>query len=116
MNIIFGREQAELMQDKYTILELDTFRIGGQTVAAFCAVEGIPIMELPNVSSMKNLHENLLVEYKKQNWSYCNQAIEHLHGFWGREVDTFYESLTERIRHYSENCPGDAWDGIIIKN
>lgn len=113
MNIIFGRDQAESMQDRYTMLELDTFKIGDQIVTAFCAISSIPILEMPKVESMKNLHDNLLIEYKKRNWNYCEQALEHLTGFWESEVDTFYSSLRDRIQEYSENDPGETWDGII---
>lgn len=115
MNIIFGREQAEAMKEKYTILELDTFKIGGQIVTAFCAVDTIPIMEMPKVESMKNLHENLLIEYRKKNWNYCEQALEHLVGCWNHEVDTFYDSIRQRVADYSEHDPGDDWNGVIIK-
>lgn len=116
MNIIFGREQAEAMQSKHTILELDTFRIGEQTVTAFCAVDNIPIMEMPKVESMKQLHANLLVEFRKKNWNYCEQALEHLTGRWGHEVDTFYDTMRQRVAEYTENDPGDNWDGVIIKD
>jgi hypothetical protein len=110
MNIIFGREQAESMKIKYTILELDTFKIGDQTVTAFCAVDGIPILDMPRIESMKELHSNLLVEYKKQNWNYCEQALEHLVGFWNHELDTFYNTINQRMLECkNQKLDGDWW-------
>ena len=109
MNIFFGREQAELMQDKYTILELDTFKIGDQTVAAFCAVEGIPIMEMPRIESVKSLHANLLENYRKGDWNYCDQALEHLAGFWNHELDTFYDSIKQRIAEHKDKELEENW-------
>lgn len=110
MNIIFGRESAEAMQDKYTILELDTFRFPtDQEVTAFCAVEGIPLLDMPKVESMKALHANLLENYRKGDWNYCEQALEHLTGFWNHELDTFYDSLKERIEENKEAVLTESW-------
>lgn len=115
MNIIFGRDQASALGERYTVLELDTIRVKSNNteIIAFCVVESIPIMNMPKVESMKNLHENLLIEYRKRNWNYCEQAMEHLVGFWGQEVDTFYNSMRDRIQEYAINEPGDNWDGVI---
>jgi hypothetical protein len=118
MNIIFGRDNAVALSEKYTVLELDTIKFGpdGPEVTAFCAVENIPIFDMPKVESMKTLHENLLVEYRKRNWNYCTQALEHLTGFWGHELDTFYNSISSRVTSYTESDPGDEWTGVIEKN
>ena len=112
MNIIFGREQAANLAESYTVLELDTIRFGpgGTELTAFCVVESMPILKMPQLESMKNLHQNLLIEYRKRNWNYCTQALEHLRGFWGDEVDTFYDNLIGRINEQIELGDNDAWD------
>ena len=118
MNIIFGREQAASLESKYTVLELDTIRIGadGDIVTAFCVVENVPILDMPKVEKMKELHVNLMIEYRKQNWNYCEQAMEHLTGFWNHEMDTFYHSLIGRVNKYKEEPPEADWDGMIEKS
>ena len=118
MNIIFGREHAATMSEKYTVLELDTIRIGagGQELTAFCVVENISILDMPKIENMKDLHQNLLTEYRKKNWNYCSQAIEHLKGFWNGEIDTFYDHLQERINEYTTTPPGEDWDWVIEKS
>lgn len=117
MNIIFGKENLGDLDQKHTVLELDTIRIMpmGKTITAYCLVEDIPIMNMPRVESMKNLHINLLENYRKRDWNYCTQALEHLLGFWGSEMDSYYQSLQQRIAKYIEQDPGDTWDGIIEK-
>ncbi|CAB4138187.1 hypothetical protein UFOVP328_380 [uncultured Caudovirales phage] len=117
MNIIFGKENLPEVDEKYTVLELDTFRIlpVQQLVTAYCLVENIPIQNLPKVESMRDLHENLLINYRKRDWNYCEQALEHLVGFWGSEMDTYYTTLIQRIAKYSEQDPGELFDGIIEK-
>lgn len=117
MNIIFGRDQAALLGEKYTVLELDTIRIApsGPEITAFCVIETIPITSMPQVQSMKSLHENLIIEYRKRNWNYCEQALEHLLGFWGQELDTYYDNIRQRVQEYAVNEPDDSWDGVIEK-
>lgn len=115
MNIIFGRERADAMQDKYTILELDTFKIGDQIVTAFCAVGSIPILEMPKIESMKSLHANMLENYRKCDWNYCEQALEHLSGFWNHELDTFYDTIAQRIAENKHQDLGSDW-WIILKS
>jgi hypothetical protein len=118
MNIIFGRENADVMSKKYTVLELDTVKLmpAGTSITAFCAVENIPIVDMPRVDSMKSLHENLLINYRKKDWNYCQQALEHLTGFWGHDLDTFYHDIGQRIAAYMETDPGPEWDGAIQKS
>ena len=49
MNIIFGDNVAELAREKYTVLELDTFLVDGQTATAYAIVEKIPLLEMTNL-------------------------------------------------------------------
>tara|TARA_R110000772_G_scaffold79192_3_gene169525 strand:+ start:216 stop:578 length:363 start_codon:yes stop_codon:yes gene_type:complete len=118
MNIIIDPEQLEEYQKKYTVLELDTFRIvpENKQVKAYCMVETIPIGELHLTQSNKNLHNGLMESYRKRNWNYCNEALDHLVGCWNKELDSFYEDIRNRINLYMENEPGDSWDGIIEKH
>jgi hypothetical protein len=117
MHIIFGEEQVTALRDKYTILELDTIRFGqgGPEVPAFAVIENIGIQDLPLVESHCNMHNNLLLEYRKRNWNYCEQAIEQLVNTWGGELDSFYEELLSRVTKYKENDPGENWDWVIEK-
>lgn len=116
MNIIIDPDQVEQFREKYTVLELDTIRIGNnQIVTAYCVVENIPVLELPLVESHRKLHHNLLENYRKKDWNFCQQAIDQLKGRWGGEVDTFYADLQSRLVKYESQDPGENWDGIIEK-
>ena len=80
MNIIFGDNVAELAREKYTVLELDTFLIDGQdqSATAYAIVEKIPLLEMTTLPQFQDLHRNLMQEYQKRNWKYCEDAIGHL--------------------------------------
>ncbi len=113
MNIIFGDNVAELAREKYTVLELDTFLVDGQTATAYAIVEKIPLLEMTNLSHYQDLHENLMREYQKRNWKYCEDAIGHLRGRWSTELDSFYSELQQRIQNLKTQSLDDSWTGAI---
>ena len=117
MHIIFGKDQARALESKYTVLELDTLKFleTDLVTQVYCIIENISILELPEVERMKNLHAELINNYGKQNWSFCLQAMEHLRGKWGGEVDSFYLELHNRIQKLVDNPPAADWSPIIQK-
>jgi len=117
MHIIFDNEQLPELQQKYTVLELDTMRIGpgGVIRKAYCVIENIPIMEMAQAENFKELHANLISNYGKRDWNYCEQAIEHLMGKWGGELDTFYIALKTRIDQLRTLNLDDSWSPIIVR-
>jgi hypothetical protein len=115
MNIIFGDNIAELAREKYTVLELDTFVIEDrdQTATAYAMVEKIPLLEMTTLSHYQDLHDNLMREYRKRNWKYCEDAMGHLRGRWGTELDSFYSELHQRIQNLKTQSLDDSWTGAI---
>lgn len=100
MNIILGRERAEELRERFTVLELETFdHPDGMQIPAFCVVpaEKIPLSELPNLESWIKMHQALITEFRKGNRNYCEQAIEHLRGKFGGELDTFYDHVINEL-------------------
>lgn len=117
MQIIFG-DHAEKLRDRFTVLELDTFKIQGTDarIKAWCAVEKIPLEEMTMLDSLKKIHQDLIEQYRQQNWEFCTQAIGKLRGRFDGELDSFYDNLQERIERYSANPPGADWDADLIKS
>jgi hypothetical protein len=99
MQIIFGRENAEKLRQRYTILDLETVEKDGKTLEVFCLIPGdkISIGDLPTLDQWVTLHHDFLKGYAKKEYNYCLQCIEHLTGKFGGEVDTFYEEIARRI-------------------
>jgi len=115
MNIIFGDNVVELAREKYTVLELDTFVIDGQdqSATAYAVVEKIPLQEMAALDRFRDLHHNLMKEYRKRNWTYCEDAIGHLRGRWNTELDTFYSDLYDRVQGLKSKSLDDSWTGVI---
>ena len=116
MNIVMGDMAASELSDKYTVLGLDWFSIKGsdEPIRAYCVVEHIPLTDMPQLAEWKDLHEKLMENYAKQNWDYCEQALEHLTGRWAGELDSFYQNLHTRILSFKENP--DQFKPAIIKD
>lgn len=116
MHIIFG-QSLHLVPDSFTVLELDTFRVPAkdELYTAYCVVEKIPLEEFSMLDNLKKIHQDLVDQYKKQNWSFCSQAVEQLMGKFNGEVDSFYQNLAERINYYRNNPPGKEWDSCLVR-
>lgn len=99
MQLIFGRENAETLRDKYTVLELETIDVEGQPLEVFCLVSAdhIGILDLPTLDQWTKLHDEFLNGYHTQQYDYCRQCIDYLMGKFGGELDTFYEEILRRI-------------------
>jgi hypothetical protein len=115
MNIIL-KQHLNDEYSKYTVLDLDTFELAdGTKHTACCVVENTPVQELAELPSLKLMHENLMKNLALKNWNFCEQAIEHLTGKWGGEVDTFYAELKTRIDRLKTMDLDDSWSPAIPK-
>jgi hypothetical protein len=118
MHIIFGKEQADELGTKYTVLELDTFQIGanGTIITSYCAVETIPLEELAVLDHTKTQHAHLMINYRGRAWADCLIGIAELTGKWRGELDSFYADLGRRVNSYIANPPPPSWSPVILKS
>ena len=114
MNIVLGSEFVKDIDKKYLILELDTFRVKDQEpVTSYCLIDTSNIVDLLQYEQWSLLHSKLIENYRKQNWNFCNQALEHLSGKWRGQLDSFYDTMQTRVSDLSQKeLPAD-WDGYI---
>lgn len=114
MQIIFGSDNIEKLQEKYMVLELDTVETKpGETQTAYAVIEQLNINDIPELEQFKNLHSKLMENYRKKNWNFCEQAIDHLKNRWSGELKSFYDILGKRIKDYQETDPGEDFDGVV---
>jgi hypothetical protein len=100
MQIIFGKETADQLQDRYTVLELETIEKDGVVVDAFCIVpaEKINLGEMSSLDNNINLHRSFIEGLKNNDYKLCNDLSEHLIGKFGGELDTFYQEILNRLQ------------------
>ena len=117
MNIIFG-DSINQIPNSFTVLELDTFRMvsEGRTVTAYCVIEKIPLTDFDKLAAYKKVHADLLENYRRREWTYCEHAIEGLMGKWNSELDSFYSDLLLRVQTHRQNPPDKDWNGVLVKN
>lgn len=120
MKVIFGRDAAAAISERMTVLELDTLYQEGlkESVTAFAVLDNtdVPLQELPLMENHLKLHTTMMLEYRARNFSYCEQALEHLRGKWGGEIDSFYDELQNRINSLKTATLPDNWDGVVVLN
>ena len=97
MNIIIGEVAAKRLRENYTVLELETFTVGGNKIKTYCVVNNISVSELLTLDQFKTLHQKMIDEYNAGNYSFCTDAISHLTGKFGGELDTFYSTILDKI-------------------
>lgn len=112
MYIIFG-DQAKDLFDRFTVLELDTFRTAQGYETAWCVVENIPLVDFATLDDYRKVHADLMQAYRDRNWSYCLSAIRGLRGRWNGELDSFYDNIEGRVKNFEINPPSEGWDGVM---
>lgn len=115
MYIVLENALTDALRSKYLLLELDTLKIQDQVIKSFCVIDNAhtPLNEIPQLEAKKQLHTELMENFRQQNWDDCDTAIGVLLGSFRGEADTFYDHLSKRIamlRH--ETLPAD-WDGAV---
>jgi hypothetical protein len=115
MNIILGKNNVGDISDRYVVLELDTLVIPGHNspVTAYALIERHPVIDMASIPQFQELHGNLIRNYKLRNWKYCTDAIGHLLGRWNGEIDSFYETMLQRLETLLGTDPGKDWDGSV---
>lgn len=99
MDIIFNRQVAEELSDRYTVLELEAHDVEGQILETFCVVpsDKIPIEEVTRLDHWKKLHNTFVQANKDKNGKLCNDLRQYLKGKWGGELDEFYDIVCGRF-------------------
>lgn len=99
MQIIFDRNAAEKLSEKYTVLELETHQVDDKILETWCVVpaDKIPMAELPLLDHWKKLHNEFVKANKEKNGRLCIDLAEYLIGKWGGELDEFYQIVCDRF-------------------
>ena len=118
MNIIIGTQDAEKMSEKYTVLPLENLKWKSHPeipiTTAYCLIETIPIPEMPKIKEQVDLHIKFYENYQKGDFNFCTNALEHLKGKWGNQLDSFYDILSDRIGKYKDTDLSN-WDPVVYK-
>ena len=116
MNVVFGDEQRAKLGDKYIALKLDKVGVRGEIeptqLYAVIGADSVSLGEMPVLDKTIELHQKFIDNYLKQDWNYCEQALTHLKGKFGGDLDSFYNIMSDRIRQYRLQGTPPNWDGV----
>jgi adenylate cyclase len=96
VKIILGSKTAELVKDKYNVVELDCIAVKGKT-------EGVKIYTLAN---QNELHQDFLNLYYDGQWMKALTLVPKLKNI-TPELEQYYSNMSERLK---EGKPSN-WDG-----
>ena len=98
MQVIFNRETAKELSERYTVLELETFEVNGKFVETFCVIpaEKIALTEISTMEHTVKLHNQFLDGLRRKDYKFCMDLYIHLIGKFGGELDSFYEEVIKR--------------------
>ena len=118
MYIVVGNDVKDL-DEKYITFELDTIRYNTdqEPITSYCVItnEHVPLTDINRIDEFKGLHTKLMENYRKRNWKFCIDAIEHLKGRFKGEMDSFYDDMEKRCQVFQQFEPPQDWDGVYDK-
>ena len=118
MYIVTGQD-AQKLDERYITFELDTvcYDKTKDPVTSYCVItsEHVPLTDISRINEFKALHAKLMENYRKRNWNFCIDAIEHLKGRFKGEMDSFYDNLEKRCQAFQQVEPPEDWNGVYDK-
>lgn len=115
MHIIFDEDARQELGKKHIVLELDTVRVQGRDITAYCVLEYVPFQELSRTQEMCDLHHDMMNKYKTRQWQTALDLANTLLGQWGGKMDTFYQEMHQRITGLLAQDPGPDWIPVLHK-
>lgn len=100
MDIIFSRQVAEELSERYVVLELEPHIVQDTVLETFCVVPGdkMPMEEMVKLEHWKKLHNEFVIANKEKNAKLCEDLRPYLKGKWGGELDEFYDIVCDRFK------------------
>lgn len=108
MNVVFTKEAAEKLAETYTVLPLppQTQTENNTTVTVephvVINMESVPLQEISSLDQWCDLHRQLVKHHISQDYSFCEQAIEHLMGKFKGELDSYYQHILTEANSTSD--------------
>lgn len=98
MQIIWNQQAAESLRNSHTVLELETFAVGNQTITAYCVIPPEKVFpEITRLDNIKELHQAFITAFNNQDYKLCQDLVPELVGRFGGELDDFYTTVIDKI-------------------
>jgi len=99
MDIIFNRQVAKELSEKYLVLELEPHLVGDNMLETFCVLTPEKVTnEVTMLDHWKKLHGEFVQANKDKNGKLCKDLAEYLKGKWSGELDEYYDIVCSRFK------------------
>jgi adenylate cyclase len=109
-------ETTKVAAPEFATIELDLIQVKGKTVPVriFALLGDSEVLTSNWFSDLSSVHNELLSEYRAQNWKSTAALIKKARTAAGQKFDGLYDLYASRIAEYESNSPGENWDGVFI--
>lgn len=98
MQIIWDSVAAQQLRANQTVLELETFPVNGESITAYCVVPAEKVFpDITRLPSIMEMHVAFITAFNEKNYQLCWDIAPSLIGCFGGELDTFYETILDKI-------------------
>jgi adenylate cyclase len=115
LSIIIGSRTAAAVWEQFGLIEIDSIRVRGKTEAEtiYAIIGRGDIAKTPEFNSLQEHWANVLLCYRKQDWTGALHAIEICRCDCERfGLSGLIEAYADRIRSLENMPPLGDWDGI----
>ena len=113
--IIVGSRTAELVQDRFALLQLDAIRVKGKTEpeTIHTVLGQGDVMLAQNFLKLKSGMTDMLSLYRNRAWCDARHAIGDCRLIdCGFSLDALFALYEARIEEFQQSPPPDDWDGV----
>jgi adenylate cyclase len=117
LSVIIGSRTATAVADQFALLEIESIRVKGKVEPEliYTIVGRADTAKTREFESLQSHWAQLLVCYRKQDWTGALKAAEVCHS----DCEKFglvglVDSYADRIRRLEQSPPAPDWDGVFI--
>ena len=74
MQLIFGKDNAEKLRERYVVLDLETVEKDGVSIEVYCLIPGdkIGLPDMPQIDNWTKLHHEMMDGFHTQQYKYVS--------------------------------------------
>lgn len=116
VGIVIGEDTQAGAEADFATLELDRIAVKGkaEAVTIYTLLGRKDMRQGQEFVTHARHHQDLLTEYRRQNWSHALEALDRLAGGLDGAMDGYYAMMRARISEYRNNPPPADWDGVYV--
>ncbi len=117
--IILGSRTAELVKDKFAVLELDSLRVKGKSEpeVVYALLGAREALDEALFGTLENRMAALLTAYRSRKWPAATRAMTALRktdlSALGADLTGLLDLYQGRIRVFRKDPPPSSWDGVF---